>query len=470
MARRDLLVAGLSDQGWRSVIAGGRLTQESHSADPRLGSPGGPGGRETQVIGASTQKARLAYDIARMAFRRTASIVSRLISLKDDKWNEPAEAAELPAGGSATAESGTFAGAILQSIAPRCETPEFSLLRSLIDQEFNSLPADFGEFIDLIVNAIKTLFPSDNTFRQAIISALNGLNDDSTLNESQRERLFNELQREVMSSCYGRRDAQWALESAISRARRFIYIESPGFTSTRKDDASHPAPSYVADLIERIDHQLRSATGLHVMICVPKYPDYSAGYEQMAALETKDRQSVIQGLFTAGSVLDSRVAAFHPVGFPGRTSRLESTVVIIDDIWMLIGSSTFRRRGLTFDGGSDLVLTDTDLVMGCSPSITRFRRQLMAQRLGIAVSDDLRLLRHANFARLRDGVEAFYVIREMLLAGGLGKIERLWNGKTPGAPMLDPSGLSIDVANPDGQEFDLGSALGQVVIANLNAF
>jgi hypothetical protein len=46
------------------------------------------------------------------------------------------------------------------------------------------------------------------------------------------------------------------------------------------------------------------------------------------------------------------------MGFPGRTSRLESTVVIVDDVWTMVGSSTLRRRGLSFDGGSDLVFTD----------------------------------------------------------------------------------------------------------------
>src|SRR5436853_7617428 len=80
---------------------------------------------------------------------------------------------------------------------------------------------------------------------------------------------------------------------------------------------------------------------------------------------------------------NSRVAAFHPVGFPGRASRLESTVVIIDDLWAMVGSSTFRRRGLTFDGGSDLVFSDLDLVDGVSPAIVDFRRKLMASRLGI---------------------------------------------------------------------------------------
>ena len=80
----------------------------------------------------------------------------------------------------------------------------------------------------------------------------------------------------------------------------------------------------------------------------------------------------------------SRVFAFHPIGFPGRRSRLEATVVIVDDVWALVGASTFRRRGLTFDGATDVVLTDTVLEESVCPALRDFRRGLLAARLGIA--------------------------------------------------------------------------------------
>ncbi len=46
-----------------------------------------------------------------------------------------------------------------------------------------------------------------------------------------------------------------------------------------------------------------------------------------------------------------RVVAFSPVGFPGRWSAIRSTVVLIDDVYALVGTSHLRRRGMTFDGG-----------------------------------------------------------------------------------------------------------------------
>jgi hypothetical protein len=470
MARRDLLIAGLSSNNWRSVIAGGRLFEEVHSADSRRGAPGGKGGRETQVVGASTQNGRIAFDVARMAFRRTTNIVTRMTELADDKWNEPTQPAAVAIGSPSTANAGTFTGAVLQTIAPSCETPELSLLKSLVDDNLSSIPATFDQFVDWfvgLVNDVASRFPGNtfvNRIQTEIVTALNNLKDNSTLNESTRERLFDEIHRELMSSCYGRRDTQWALAGAISKARHFIYIETPGFASTQKDYGTAAVPPYAADLLQLTGSRLNQATGLHVIICTPKFPDFAPGYEPMAAQETADRAARILAL------PPERVVAFHPIGFPGRPSRLESTVVIVDDVWGLVGSSTFRRRGLTLDGSSDLVFTEGDLVSGRVASIAKFRRQLMAARLGVPASETnaFGTMPDPNFIRLGNGIEAFYAIREILVAGGLGKIDRLWKGRTPGAPHISPTSMAL--ANPEGLEFDLLGTLAITAIADLNSF
>ena len=94
----------------------------------------------------------------------------------------------------------------------------------------------------------------------------------------------------------------------------------------------------------------------------------------------------------------------------------------------------------------------------------------MANRLGVpeTATEDFGPMPHPDFVRLADGVEAFHVIREMLVAGGLGKIERLWNGRTPGVTPIDPPSVSIDLANSDGREFDLASALITTFLASVN--
>jgi hypothetical protein len=146
------------------------------------------------------------------------------------------------------------------------------------------------------------------------------------------------------------------------------------------------------------------------------------------------------------------VVAFHPIGFPGRPSRLESTVVIVDDAWAMVGSSTFRRRGLAFDGGADLVCTDLSLNDGRSAAIADFRRALQATRLGIAPPPAPPTLPSSSWVRLGDGVGAFHQIRETLRAGGLGRIARLTPGEPLGRP---PSPGPIDVVSPDSETLNM---------------
>src|SRR5208283_3010705 len=81
MARRELLAAGLAAGKWTGAIGGGRIAKEAICALPRLGSPGGYGGRETTITGASTSGGPLAYDIARHALRRAQNIVGRVVTL-----------------------------------------------------------------------------------------------------------------------------------------------------------------------------------------------------------------------------------------------------------------------------------------------------------------------------------------------------------------------------------------------------
>jgi hypothetical protein len=174
----------------------------------------------------------------------------------------------------------------------------------------------------------------------------------------------------------------------------------------------------------------------------------------MAVREVQDRYKIVVGNPAAGqpsALPTTQTVGFHPIGFPGRSSRIETSVVVVDDRWLLIGGSTFRRRGLTFDGSSDLVLTDTRLENGRSPAIRDFRRTLLAARLGIPADQE-----HPSYVQLGDGQRAFQLIRQTLQAGGLGKLDLWWNGQTPGAAAATP--LPIGQANPDGRDFDAATA------------
>lgn len=465
MARRDLLIGGIFRTGtttsFRGVLGAGRLAPELSNDKARLGAPGGLGGRETQSVGIFTQNGQLAYDITRAAFRRTNNIIDRVVALRDnDLWTEPAA---LSSGG---AGAGVFAGAILQTISKYCETPEFGLLEHLGESTLSDIPDNYNDFIIWIQGL------STNSQVQAVINQLiTALENAGGLNAQNQDRVYQELYREIMLSIYGKRDAQWALSNAIDTAKHFIYIESPGFSDTQKKyvAGSEPDKPYFVDLIEKIKTRIAAVPGLHVIIGTPRKPDYVAPYGPFAAYESFRRKDNI-----IATLPSDRVVAFHPVGFPGRQSNLESTVVIVDDVWAMIGSSSFRRRGLTFDGGSDLVFTNMERINGKSPAITNFRKKLLAARLGIIPKEtnDFGTMSSASFVRLQDGVEAFYLIRAYLKAGGLGKIARLYNAPKPSVledstPDVDEL---IDWMNPDGEEFNLGSALLASLFSSLNSY
>ena len=455
MARREVLAAGFAASAWTAVIGGGRIARETLCDQPRLGCPSGLGGRETTVAGLSTAGGRAAYDIARAALRRTQSIYDRVVTLAGSAWNVPAEPTAVAVGQQPSGASGTIATAIAQNVAPYCESPELHDILA-------SNPSLIDNAIDWIISN-NTLLPDSLPNKQDIVNALNSLKSNPPAGTPTPTdtalTIAGELIRELSAAAFGRRDSQWALAAAIATARHFVYIETPGFCSTA--DTSQQLPAYASDLIFALGTRLQFNPALRVMVCCPKYPDFAPGYEGMAAYEVQDRYMIMVGNPGAGKgsqLPTAQAVGFHPIGFPGRYSRVESTVVIVDDRWMLIGGSTFRRRGLTFDGSSDLILTDTQLRNGRSLAIRDFRRTLLAARLGIPADAE-----HPSYVQLADGRHAFDLIRQTLQAGGLGKIDLWWNGSTPGVTPATP--LPIAQSNPDGRDFDAATATLVALIA-----
>ncbi|MBL7712809.1 MAG: hypothetical protein JNL13_10105 [Chitinophagaceae bacterium] len=451
MARRDLLAAARKSGKWLSLLSGGQINGNLHNAEQDLGCPGSPGGKETANTGLYTQDAQLAYDLARAAFRRTNNIYDRMAdpALPATAWEEPAANTALSETEQSTDSKGTFAGAVLQNIAPYCETPELALIKEAVEGDISDIPADFDALATKLANWINsmdtTLLPTPldeaaNRLKTELRPRLNTLKADTSLSATTKERLYHELKRELSTACFGRRDSQWALQQAIKQARHSIYIETPGFSFTKgSDDAD-----YALDLIAELTTQLSAKPGLRVILCVPRQPDYT--YDQWLASEVKERFEIIENLPT------DQVVAFHPIGFPGRASNLEQSTIIVDDQWALCGSSAFRRRGFCFDGSTDLVLTDLETKNGAATSLLEWRRQLLAQRLGIAAAE-----KSSRALLSEDFTAAFAMIRQMLIAGGLGKIERLWNGHTEGVTYAEPT-ISKELANPDGITFNLMEA------------
>jgi hypothetical protein len=143
----------------------------------------------------------------------------------------------------------------------------------------------------------------------------------------------------------------------------------------------------------------------------------------------------------------NRVAVFHPVGFPGRWAAIRSTIVVVDDVWSLVGATHFRRRGMTFDGSVAVASFDRDIEEGYSRKVRAFRRDLMAAKLGVTATDAAGNPT-ADWLRLQRPESAFDLVADLIRQGGLGRLAPLWLGPTDTnvLPQTD------DVADPDGSD------------------
>ena len=197
------------------------------------------------------------------------------------------------------------------------------------------------------------------------------------------------------------------------------------------------------DLVEQLRLQMQANTRLKVMLCVPRWPDMAPAKAPFVRTALAHRKAAIEALTAQDR---QRVAAFHPIGFPGRSAVLRSTVVIVDDVYALVGTSHWRRRGLTFDGGCDVASIDRQFnASGRSAGIVRFRQELMAAKLGIAVPTGP-ANSSALWTRLAEPEATFDLLADLLSQGGLGRITPVWAGPTDNRviPQTDAS------ADPDG--------------------
>jgi MFS family permease len=233
-----------------------------------------------------------------------------------------------------------------------------------------------------------------------------------------------------------------------------LYLEGPSFTAT--DYPADAGDTAGDDLVELIAARMAAAPGLRVVLALSKELDYGPGYETFAAREYARRLEAVSRLKAVDA---ERVVAFHPIGFPGRPLRLMTPVLVVDDLWAMVGSSTFRRRGLAFDGGLDLALFDTQLREGRGVAIADLRRRLTAGHLNVG-PPAAGAVPHPTWVQLADAHSAFAACKSLLDQGGAGLIEPIWDGRVPGRPVIGGDSFpGDDVADPDGRAFNSVVAL-----------
>jgi len=377
----------------------------------------------------------LAYDLARAALRRARGLVGRMSALNDDTaWSEP------PAG------TGRWAGTALQSVAAFCETPDLALV-----PDPSVLPdgSDTSSWTSVL-----------GSLPSPVQSALAGVVPVTP-------RAFAEIRREGFAAKFGRRDAQVALHRAIGEARELVYIEAPRFGASShtdgapQDDSGTEDSDAEWDIVQALASRLAAAPSLRVVLAVPKLPDYPPQYESFALFEYQARQAALTAL-TNGRA--GQVTMFHPVGFPGRPLRTGTTVVIVDDVWLLAGTSSPTRRGLTFDGSVDVALFDRQLDEGYSAGIRQLRRSLMARHMG-ASAPGAGQTSTATWVKLARPAPAGLAIGELVSEeAGNGLVEGLY---TPTPTEGHGTAAAASLADPDGRNLSLLIAAGADLLGTL---
>jgi hypothetical protein len=429
MARTDAMVTGhdgAAPGAWTAVLSPAIFDARTLRGDPRLGSPGVPAAPEEYAPGARITGA-LAQLVARAALRRTHHLSRRLPELNDARWDPP------PVG------AGGVTGAVLQSVAETVESPE--LRAALTASMASGLPGSWDQLIALI----GPLLPPNLATLVGSVPAPNA-----------GDRWVEEVRREAMAAHHGRRDAQWSLRWALAHARQLVYIETALLGATASGSGAHEV-----DLIALVASRLESQQELRVVLVLPKRMPFGPGYESFAQRLHLARNAAVAGLIAKGG---RRVVAYHPIGFPGRPEQLRGMLAVVDDVWVLTGTSTLSRRGLTFDGGVDLAFVGHELVDGTCRTVRDIRRDAMARQLGLRPpTSGSGETADPRWARLADQRSAFELLRETLDNGGEGEIEALW----PGLPEAELPAIDVQLADPEGRDSPTLLAAFATVLASL---
>ena len=270
------------------------------------------------------------------------------------------------------------------------------------------------------------------------------------------DRWVEEVRREAMAADHGRRDAQCSLRWAFAHARQLVYVETALLSATGLGSGAHEV-----DLIALLAGRLESQRDLRVVLVVPKRMPFGPGYESFAQRLHLARNAAVDALVAKGG---KRVVVYHPIGFPGRPEQLRGMLAVVDDVWLLAGTSALSRRGLTFDGGLDLAVVGHELADGTCRTIRDIRRDAMARQLGLRPpTPGSGETADPRWARLADQRSAFELLRETLDNGGEGEIEALW----PGLPEAELPAVDIQLADPDGRDAPALLAAFAAVLASL---
>ena len=137
----------------------------------------------------------------------------------------------------------------------------------------------------------------------------------------------------------GERSIAHAYRKAFARARGLIYLEDQYLWS-------RPVANIIASA-------LRDQPDLHVIAVVPRYPDHGGTITGMPTI--LGRSEVIRACAAAGG---DRFAVYDLENHQGTPVYVHAKVVVIDDVWAMVGSDNLNRRSWSHDSELSIAVLD----------------------------------------------------------------------------------------------------------------
>jgi hypothetical protein len=345
MERLEIACTRVGASGAQAAVAATPALGRYHELLPhQSGHPGAPAAVEIHGAGA-VLSGPAAIGVAEFTRDRTAGSTVNLVNAAASPFAVPAE----PTPPSLWA-------AVLRTVAAQVEA-EPGLAEVVVGA---GDPYPFGDTLDNIRNWLS---------RQGITIPA-GLDAAAT-------SIVRALDRRMMITARGAREGATSLLAAFQRAEDFVYIETPAL-----DDSTLGGSGDELALWQALKNRMDERPALRVLICAPirHIPGTPAPMGRV-------RDALLIEAVEALRAQDAeRVAVFSPSAGPGRTLRLASTTVIVDDAYALTGTTHLWRRGLGFDSSLAVAVFDEQLDGGRPAEVRQFRRELIASRLGLPVS------------------------------------------------------------------------------------
>ena len=137
----------------------------------------------------------------------------------------------------------------------------------------------------------------------------------------------------------GERSIAHAYRKAFTRARSLIYLEDQYLWSRP-----------VARLIAAA---LRDKPDLHVIAVVPRYPDSDGAVTKVPGMLA--RHDVMRACSAAGG---DRFAVYDLENHQGTPVYVHAKVVVVDDVWAMVGSDNLNRRSWSHDSELSIGVLD----------------------------------------------------------------------------------------------------------------